>query len=83
MEKRAIEVKKIQAFELYLRDEEKSTATVEKYIRDVRCFAEFAGEAELSKQTVLEYKTKLGASYAVASANSMIAALNSFFRFCD
>ena len=83
MEKRRMEETKIQAFEAYLRDEEKSTATVEKYIRDVRCFAKFADESEISKQAVLEYKTKLGASYAVASANSMIAALNSFFRFCD
>lgn len=82
MEERAIEIKKMQAFELHLREEEKSAATVEKYMRDVRCFAEFAGESELSKQTVLEYKTRLGATYAVASANSMIAALNSFFRFC-
>jgi site-specific recombinase XerD len=83
MEIRTMEKTKIQAFEAYLRDEEKSTATVEKYMRDVRHFAEFAGESEISKQAVLEYKTKLGASYAVASANSMIAALNSFFRFCD
>ena len=82
MEKRIIETKKMQAFEMHLKDEERSTATIEKYMRDVRCFAQFAGTSEISKQSVLEYKSHLGASYAIASANSMIAALNSFLRFC-
>lgn len=82
MKKRVIETKKMNEFELYLKEEEKSAATVEKYVRDVKSFSEFAGTSELSRQTVLEYKAKLSTSFAVASANSMIAALNSFFRFC-
>ena len=82
MKKRVVGIKKFKEFQLFLTDEEKSVATIEKYMRDLRCFAEFAGTAEISKQTVLEYKNKLGSSYAVASANSMIAALNSFLRFC-
>ena len=82
MKKRTVEVKKMQKFERYLKNEERSAATVEKYMHDVRCFAEFVGASEISKQTVLDYKGRLGGSYAVASANSMLAALNSFFRFC-
>lgn len=82
MEKRKFEAEKMKEFQWYLRDEERSAATIEKYMRDVRCFAVFAGRAEISKQLLLEYKNKLGASYAVASANSMIAALNAFLRFC-
>ena len=82
MKKRIVEKKKLQAFELYLRNDERSAATIEKYMRDVRYFAELVGASEISKQTVLEYKNKLGASYAVSSANSMIAALNSFLHFC-
>jgi len=83
MKERKIENEKIQEFEQYLKNEEKSEATVEKYMRDIKNFALFVGGAILSKQTVLEYKSKLGESYAVSSANSMIAALNSFLRFCD
>ena len=79
---RKIEPKILQEFELYLRNEERSKATIEKYMRDVRCFVGFIGLAEVSKQIVVDYKNKLGNSYAVASANSMIAALNSFLRFC-
>ena len=79
---RKIEPKILQEFELYLRNEERSKATIEKYMRDVRCFVGFIGSTEVSKQSVVDYKNKLGNSYAVASANSMIAALNTFLRFC-
>ena len=79
---RKIEPKILQEFELYLRNEERSKATIEKYMRDIRCFVGFIGSTEVSKQSVVDYKNKLGNSYAVASANSMIAALNSFLRFC-
>ena len=34
-----IQFDKIIEFELYLKNEEKSIATIEKYIRDVKCFA--------------------------------------------
>ena len=45
-------------------------------------FAEFADKREIDKDLVLSYKTMLGERYAVSAANSMIAALNTFFRFC-
>ncbi len=80
--KRILDPRKMQEFEFYLRNEERSEATIEKYIRDVRFFASFVCEAEISKQTVLDYKSKLGETYAVSSANSMIAAMNCFLRFC-
>lgn len=82
MKKRKFETNKIREYERHLKDEEKSSLTVEKYMRDVRSFADFAGSSEISKQLVLEYKNKLSAFYTVTSANSMIAALNSFLRFC-
>ena len=80
--KRILEPKQMQEFEFHLRNEERSAATIEKYMRDVRFFASFIRDTEISKQTVLEYKSKLCETYAVASANSMIAALNCFLRFC-
>ena len=82
MKKRKIGLLEIKKFEAYLKEEERSAATIEKYMRDVRRFASFVRDAEIDKQTVLDYKSKLGAEYAVASANSMIAAMNGFLRFC-
>ena len=80
--KRVIEIDEIKRFELHLRNEERSEATIEKYMRDVRLFASFVCDAEIDKQKVLDYKSKLSVEYAVTSANSMIAAMNCFLRFC-
>ena len=71
----------IEKFKGYLLEEERSAATVEKYLRDLRAFYEFIQENELSKAAVLEYKSRLLSKYAVTSANSMIAAINAFFRY--
>ena len=80
--KRIITSKKIKDFEIYLRNEERSKTTIEKYMRDVRYFTSFVGDVEIDKKRVLDYKSKLSDGYAVTSANSMIAALNCFLRFC-
>jgi site-specific recombinase XerD len=80
--KRILDPKQMQKFEFYLRNEERSAATIEKYMRDIRYFASFVCGVEIDKQKVLDYKCKLGEEYAVTSANSMIAAMNCFFRFC-
>lgn len=73
--------KSINAFLHCLKEEEKSAATIEKYLRDVRNFCVFSGEAAIEKNIVLAYKAELGRRYAPASANSMLAAVNAFFRF--
>ncbi|MBQ7379713.1 MAG: tyrosine-type recombinase/integrase [Clostridia bacterium] len=82
MERMITDRDQIQAFASYLKENEKSAATVEKYLRDVRAFYAYVGDREIDKQAVLDYKAYLGKHYAVASANSMIAALNAFLRFC-
>ena len=68
-------------FECYLRSDEKSDNTIEKYIRDVRAFSAFTEAREISKSVVMEFKASLVESYEVTSANSMIAAVNAFLRF--
>lgn len=65
----------------HMKAEEKSTATIEKYIRDIRKFLTFAEGKELDKSLAIEYKNQLAATYSVVSANSMIAAVNYFFRY--
>ena len=61
--------------------EERSNATVEKYIRDVNAFSAFADGTEISKETVIAYKKHLQTNYAVRSVNSMLASINSLFAF--
>lgn len=81
MKKRIITEKLITDFELELKNDEKSDNTIEKYLRDVRCFTTFAGNHTIDKPLVLEYKAQLEKDYALTSANSMLAAINSFFKF--
>ena len=82
MEQRFLAEKQINAFGIYLRQEEKSEATVEKYLRDVGLFCRFADSREVTKELVVAWKRGLSEQgYAVRSINSMLASLNSFFAF--
>ena len=80
--KRQLNQEKLRQFEDYLVCEERSNATIEKYLHDMRTFYEFVGNREVVKSIVLDYKNALISSHAVTSANSMLAAINVFFRFC-
>ncbi len=71
----------IQKFKTYLMEEEKSAATLEKYIRDIVAFVTWLCGREIDKQTVLEYKAELKEKYAPASVNSVLSSLNSFFTY--
>ena len=72
----------LEEYRGYLQDEERSSATVEKYLRDVRKFiAYLSGDMTISKDKVREYKQWLKERYTIASANSMLAAVNSFFTY--
>ncbi len=68
-------------FQQYLKQEEKSQAALEKYLRDVRCFFAFLQDREICKNETIAYKEYLSQNYAPASVNSMLVALNIFLRF--
>lgn len=69
-------------FKQYLQERENSTATIEKYLRDVRKFIVFSGRnAEVDKELLLSYKEWLIQNYTVSSVNSMLVALNQFLTF--
>ena len=74
----------IQEFENYLRREEKSTATQEKYLRDIRAFCVYLGDNEITKELVVAWKKRLvDSGYAVRSINSMLASVNSLLDYLD
>lgn len=79
-------------FEMYLQTEEKSANTIEKYLRDVRSFLDFAEKKGIrvsdpdlrgiTKETVIAYKNRLTENgYKARSINSMLASLHCFFEF--
>ena len=74
---------KVNDFKFFLTEDEKSDATIEKYLRDVRFFGKFISNREITKQEVMEYKKSLVETYAPASVNSMLVSLNSFLHFIN
>ena len=83
MKGRAVTAERIAEFKEHLILEERSTATVEKYIRDVSTFAAYTQNGEITKETVIAYKKHLQEIYAVRSVNSMLAGINCLFTFLD
>lgn len=82
MKGRILTEKRIEDFLAYLKSEEKSKNTIAKYLRDVRAFAEYLSGIEVTKETVIAYKSRLLAeNYAVRSINSILASVNSLFAF--
>ncbi len=71
----------IKNFKDFLINEEKASATLEKYIRDIKAFSEWTLGSELDKRKVLDYKEYLIGKFAPVSVNSVLSSLNSFFEF--
>ncbi len=79
--KRIITKEKIEQFRKYLLCEEKSAATIEKYIRDIKVFFNWCGSREIGKEDIITYKEQITGSYMLSSVNSMLSSINSFFDF--
>lgn len=80
---RHITQKELEKFREYLYEEEKSSATIQKYMRDVEKLFKYAKGQRLEKKTVIEYKEMLknSGNYQLSSINSFLAAVNCFFEF--
>ncbi|MBQ3199042.1 MAG: tyrosine-type recombinase/integrase [Firmicutes bacterium] len=82
MAEKNISLTDLAEFAVYLQDEERSEGTVEKYLRDVRHFIEWAGGRQINKQAVGEWKEHLIAmGYQPVTVNSMLAAINTLCNF--
>ena len=81
MQKRFITTSILAAYKEYLISEDRSPATIEKYIRDVAAFAEYVQMSEITKDAVLAYKRQIIQNYAARSVNSMLSSVNSLFAF--
>lgn len=80
---RTITNKLIEKFREYLYEEEKSNATVSKYICDIKKLKEYANGQELDKKLIVGYKEYLQnkGCYKSGSINSFLVAANCFFQF--
>jgi len=82
MKQKYLNVEQLSAYEQYLKREERSVGTIEKYLRDVRAFVKWLAERPLSKEETAGWKEHLrDQGYAPVTVNSMLAALNGLCRF--
>ena len=66
----------------YLREKERSEATIQKYIRDIAALRTFLQDGIFTKARLMTWKEKLTASYAPATVNGMLMSVNGFLDFC-
>lgn len=77
-----ITIAAIHRYAAHLAEEERAPGTVEKYLRDLRSFTAWLEGRPLNKRAVVAWKEHLlSAGYAPSTINSMLIAVNQFFRF--
>ena len=82
MKDRIITAEGIQTFARALQAEERLPGTREKYLRDLRAFAAWLGEAPVTRERASAWKESLiRRGFAPVTVNSMAAAINKFFTF--
>jgi len=82
MTERILSNQHLNAFRDNLIREEKSAATVEKYLRDAGAFLAYSVGKNITKEHTVSYKRSLQEQgYAIRSINSMLASVNSLLDF--
>ena len=82
MNSRIIREDQLKRFESELEQAERSPATIEKYLRDVGALAAWLGGRAVTKEEVTAWRDALLArGLTPSTVNSMLAAVNGFFRF--
>lgn len=80
---RVITIEQIEEYGIYLQEQEKSPATIQKYIHDLKMLCKHLGGMSVTKILLLSWKQKLMETYAPASVNTMLASLNGLLEYCE
>ena len=81
-EDRKLTLELIIEYENYLLEQERSSATILKYIHSLKEAMIFFKGNVLTKQETILWKKHLSEQYSVSSVNGALAALNGYFNFC-
>ena len=71
----------LQQFANHLYQNEKSAATIEKYLHNIKMFLLWLNGREITKERSICYKKSLSAHYKAASVNAMLAGINGYLTF--
>ena len=81
MGKHTIDTELIERFKTMLRENEKSPATIQKYVREIQRFGGFLRDQEITKENLVTYREHLQTEYRSQTINEKLAAVNSFLDF--
>ena len=81
MEPRKITEETLAAFARQLGEEDRSPATLEKYLREVRQFAAFLGGREVTRDLAAAWREELSARQSPATVNGKLTALDRLLAF--
>jgi len=79
---RTIDEEKIRAFKEKMYFNEKSEATVSKYMSIIQRLAEFLDGEEVTKSSILRYREKMQETLKAQTVNGALSAINAFLEFC-
>lgn len=79
---KTITAKLISRYAEYLRERERSVATIQKYVHDLTVLCEYLNGAPVTKTALIEWKQTLEKRCAPTSVNAMLAAMNGLLDFC-
>ena len=72
----------VQQFKSYLKNEERESSTIAKYLHDVQVFVGWLGEKEITKEKLTGYKEYLiEKKYNPKTINGILSAINKFLTF--
>ena len=72
----------VNKYKEYLILEEKSEATISKYLHDLSVFFAYIEDREINKTETIQFKNHLiDEKYSIRSVNSMLASLNNYLEF--
>lgn len=81
LECRKLTLELMQNYITYLKEQEKSMATIQKYTKTLHHLYDYVGGSCLTKTVLINWKEYLISCYAPASVNAMLAAVNSMLHF--
>lgn len=71
----------MERFVEFLKEEEKSEATIDKYAYELQMLFQFLDKREIGKEPLIQYRSYLSSMYRPQTVNGKLSAVNAYLRF--
>ena len=76
-----IDEEQLTSYAAHLQEPERAPQTIQKYIHDLNALQRYLAGKPLTKAALIGWKEHITSIYAIATVNSMLAAVNSFLAY--